>query len=73
MSKKEHFNTVQRKYLQRETTLSPAGESVAEAPKFNKIQSRYLDGINASPDGTAGDGALTVPSAAVISNRCAHR
>ena len=49
MAKKERFNAIQRKYLRMKKPLSPNGESGEETPKFNKIQSKYLTGINASP------------------------
>ncbi len=56
MSKAVLFNNIQRKYLQKEKSLSQAGESEAETPKFNKIQKKYLKGIDASPAGSAGEG-----------------
>ena len=62
MSRKDLFNAVQRKYLKTENSLSPVGESEQTAPKFNRIQSKYLDGIDALPADTAGDGALAVPA-----------
>ena len=53
MSKADLFNNIQRKYLQKEKSLSPVGESDAETSKFNKIQRKYME-KPASPVGAAG-------------------
>ena len=53
MSKADLFNNIQRKYLQKEKSLSPVGESDAETSKFNKIQRKYME-KPASPVGSAG-------------------
>ena len=54
MSRKDLFNAVQRKYLKTENSLSPMGESEQNAPKFNRIQKKYIEEL-ASPIGSAED------------------
>ena len=60
MSRKDLFNAVQRKYLKTENSLSPMGESEQNAPIFNRIQSKYLSGLDEPSDRTAEDGAFNV-------------